>query len=129
MKKILRVGLGISICSIGLMGLDIPTYYKLDIKAMEMTLEGSKERLFCLQNRCPIEEQYAIDDRVQERIQTLYQSSDTTASKHIGFYTKNSVEAEKYYDNNESLQEMYSQLEEEIEEVNSELKILREEGL
>ena len=124
MKKVLIIGLIIG--CISLMGLDIKTYYKLDIKAMEITLEGAKERLSCLKRDCPLSEQYAIDDKVQQQIQKLNQSFNTTGSKLIGFYTQNSEEAKAYYDKNETLQEQYSQLTEEIEKVNSKLKILME---
>lgn len=109
-----------------LLALDVETYYDLDIKAMEMTLEGSKERLACLQASCPLKEQYAIDDRVQEKIETLYGNAGTTPSKHIGFYTQNVQEAQTYYDNNPTLQETYRTLTDEIEAINSQLKTIME---
>jgi hypothetical protein len=129
MKRLLKIGLLVSIASLSLlMGLDIPTYYQLDIKAMEMTLEGSKERLSCLRNDCSLSEQYAIDDRVQQSINDLYLSFETTPSKHIGYYTQNSVDARAYYDNNETLQEIYRTLQDKIEDVNSQIKTIMEEG-
>jgi len=129
MKGLLKIGLLVSIASLSLlMGLDIPTYYQLDIKAMEMTLEGSKERLSCLRNDCSLSEQYAIDDRVQQSINDLYLSFETTPSKHIGYYTQNSVDARAYYDNNETLQEIYRTLQDKIEDVNSQIKTIMEEG-
>ena len=128
MKKVSIIGLGLIVSCVSLMGLDIETYYKLDIKAMEMTLEGSKERLACLKRKCSLTEQYAIDDKVQQEIQEFYRSFNTTGSKLIGFYTQNSEDARAYYDKNETLQEQYFQLTEEIEEVNSELKVLMEEN-
>jgi len=127
MKRVSIVGLGLIVSCVSLMGLDIETYYKLDIKAMKMTLDGSKERLACLKKHCPLSEQYAIDDRVQQEILELYKSFNTTPSKHIGFYSQNIKDAKAYYDKNETLQEQYSQLTEEIEEVNSEIKALMEE--
>jgi len=127
MKRVSIIGLGLIISCVSLMGLDIKTYYKLDIKAMEMTLEGSKERLACLKRKCSLNEQYSIDDKVQKEIQEFYQSFNTTGSKLIGFYTQNSEGARAYYDKNETLQEKYTQLTENIEEVNSELKIFMEE--
>lgn len=129
MKRLLKIGLLVSIASLSLLvGLDIPTYYQLDIKAMEMTLEGSKERLSCLKNDCPLIKQYAIDDRVQQGINDLYLSFETTPSKHIGYYTQNSVDARAYYDNNETLQEIYRTLQDKIEDVNSQIKTIMEEG-
>lgn len=109
-----------------LMALDIETYYDLDIKAMQMSLEGSKERLACIQASCPLGEQYAIDDKVQEEIEILYENAGTTPSKHIGFYTQNAKEAQAYYDNDPTLQETYRTLTDEIEAINSQLKTLME---
>jgi hypothetical protein len=129
MKRLLKIGLLVSIASLSLLvGLDIPTYYQLDIKAMEMTLEGSKERLSCLKNDCPLTEQYAIDDKVQQSVSDLYLNFGTTPSKHIGYYTQNSVDARAYYDNNETLQEIYRTLQDKIEDVNSQIKTIMEEG-
>ena len=129
MKRLLKTGLLISIAFVSLlMGLDIPTYYKLGIKAMEITLDGSKERLSCLKNNCSLSEQYAIDDRVQQSINDLYLNFGTTPSKHIGYYTQNSVDARAYYDNNETLQEIYRTLQDKIEDVNSQIKTIMEEG-
>ena len=127
MKQLIRIGLLTAVAFLSLMGLDIPTYYELDIKAMEMTLEGSKERLTCLKNNCSLNEQYAIDDRVQESINQLYMNYGTTPSKHIGFYTQNSTKARKFYENNETLKEIYFTLQDKIENINSQLKTIMEE--
>jgi len=98
--KIFKQGISITLLvlleSSTLMALDIPEYYTLDIQAMELTLEGSKERLSCMKNACPQNELYAIDDRVQEKISLLYAKAGTTPSKHIGFYTRNAKEAKAY---------------------------------
>jgi len=129
--KIFKQGISITLLvlleSSTLMALDIPEYYTLDIQAMELTLEGSKERLDCIQNACPQNELYAIDDRVQEKISLLYAKAGTTPSKHIGFYTRNAKEAKAYFDNHPTLQETYATLTDEIETINSQLKDLLEE--
>ncbi len=125
-RQITKVALLVLLSGSTVMALNVPEYYDLDIKAMEMTLEGSKERLSCMQNACPLEEQYAIDDRVQKQIETLYANAGTTPSKHIGFYTRNVKEAKAYYDNNPTLQERYQTLIDEIEAINSQLKVIME---
>ena len=127
-EKIIKVALLSLIGTSSLMALDISTYYDLDIKAMQMTLEGSKERLSCMKNACPQNELYAIDDRVQEKISLLYAKAGTTPSKHIGFYTRNVKEAKAYYANNEILQNKYASLTDAIEAVNSQLKVMMEKN-
>jgi len=117
-----------SISTVSLLALDIPTYYSLDLQAMELSLEGSKERLVCLQTNCPKEEQYAIDDKIQKKIFNLYASEGTTPSKHIGFYAQHHKEAQDYFDNNITLQAQYSAIEAEIENVNDALKTLMEKA-
>lgn len=127
MKKILiQALLFSSISTVSLLALDIPTYYDLEIKSLEFSLEGSKERLACLHANCSTEEQYAIDDKVQLKIQNLYMSQGTTPSKHIGFYTKHEKEVKAYYDNNITLQEKYQLLTNEVESINSQLKSIME---
>jgi len=128
MKSLFKIGLLLTLSILYLVGLDIKTYYELDIKAMELTLEGSKERLKCLKANCPLTEQYAIDDKVQKSISELYMEAGTTPSKHIGYYMQHSVEAKAYYDNNETLQERYKTLQEDIEDINSQLKTIMEEN-
>ncbi len=117
----------IALCS-SLFALDIPTYYALDLQAMRLSLEGSKERLACLQANCPKEDQYAIDDRVQGKIFRLYASNGTTPSKHAGYYAQHQKEIQAYFDRNASLQEEYATLEQEIEKIGKSLKTLMEAG-
>jgi len=127
MKKLFTKVLFVSTISmVSLLALDVPTYYNLDLQAMQLTLDGSKERLACLQSNCSKEAQYAIDDKVQKKIFNLYASEGTTPSKHIGFYTQHQKEAQDYFDNNISLQSQYSTIEAEIETVNDALKTLME---
>jgi len=127
MKKILiKTLLFSSISAVSLLALDIPTYYNLEIKSLELSLEGSKERLACLQANCSKEDQYVIDDKVQTKIQNLYMSQGTTPSKHIGFYIKHEKEVKAYYDNNTTLQEKYQILINEVESVNTQLKSIME---
>ena len=127
MKQLLKIGFLTTVTALSLMGLDNETYYKLDIQAMQMTLDGAKERLHCLEDQCPLNEQYAIDDRVQQKIVTLYTEAGTTPSKHSGYYTQHSQTLKSYYDNNSALSETYLTLQDEIEAVNSQLKTLMEQ--
>lgn len=123
MKRLfLKTLLFSSISTVSLLALDIPTYYNLDLQAMQLSLDGSKERLACLQANCSKEAQYAIDDKVQKKIFNLYASEGTTPSKHIGFYTQHQKETQDYFDKNISLQAQYSAIEDEIETVNDALK-------
>jgi hypothetical protein len=127
MKRLLiKALLASTISTVSLLALDIPTYYNLDLQAMQLTLDGSKERLACLQANCSKEAQYAIDDKIQKKIYNLYAYEGTTPSKHIGFYTQHQKEAQDYFDNNISLQAQYSAIEAEIETINDALKALME---
>ena len=117
-----------TISMVSLFALDIPTYYALDLQAMKLSLEGSKERLACLEENCPKEDQFAIDDKVQSRIFRLYASKGTTPSKHAGYYAQHQKEIQAYFDRNASLQEEYAALEQEIEEVSKSIKALMEGG-
>jgi hypothetical protein len=121
-KGIILLILGTQVSS----ALDVPTYYNLDIQAMQMTLEGSKERLACLQRSCPLSEQYRIDDAVQQKIVELFASEGTTPSKHMGFYMQHSKEVKAYLENSSELQETYQSLQDSIESVNAELKTIME---
>jgi hypothetical protein len=110
-----------------LVAMDVPTYYDVDIRSMEISIEGSKEVLACLKSGCPLQEQYALDDTIQQNLRDLFASVGSTPSKHAGFYMKHQKEVQEYYDNNTTLQETYAKLKKELEAVNSEIKTLREE--
>lgn len=120
-----RIGFVMALTTLWGYALDIPTYYALDIKTMEVSLKGAKAHLKCLQNHCPQKEEYALYSRIQEETMLLYKNEGTTPSKHIGFYTKHSKAAKAYYDNNETLQERYHTLSTEIESITAEINTLK----
>ena len=124
MKLFTKISMLLAVVS-STMALDIPSYYNLDIKVIEISIEGGKERLACLKRGCPIEEQYKIYEKMQEKINTVYANEGTTASKQIGFYSRNSIEARKYYDDNQTLQEKYPSLREERENISQNILMIR----
>lgn len=125
LNKILQIGMLMCISSLYLYALDVPSYYALDIKTMEVSLKGAKAHLKCLQNSCPKEEENALYMKVQNEISSLYEKEGITASKHIGFYTKHSKEAKTYYENNTTLQEKYTTLMRETEAIVVEIDALK----
>jgi len=129
-RKLLRQSTKVTLLTLlglsSLGALDVPTYYEVDIKSMQISIEGSKEVLACLKSECPLQEQYALDDTIQQNLRDLFESVDSTPSKHAGFYMKHQEEVRAYYENNSTLQEKYLQLKYELETINNHIKTLRE---
>ena len=125
LHRISQIGLLVCISSLYLYALDVPGYYALDIKTMEVSLKGAKAHLVCLQNSCPKEEENALYMKVQNETSALYKEANTTPSKHIGFYTRHSKEAKAYYKNHPTLQEKYVTLRRETEAVVVEIDALK----
>ena len=110
-----------------MMAMDVATYYSVDIKSIEVSIEGSKKVLSLLKRHVPLQEQYAVDDELQQNLSRLFSSVDSTPSKHAGFYMKHQKEVQDFYDNNMTLQEQYATLKEKLENVNQQIKMIREE--
>jgi hypothetical protein len=113
--------------STSIVAMDVATYYDVDIKSIQISIEGSKKVLACLQSGCSLQEQYALDDTIQKNLRDLFASVDSTPSKHTGFYMRHQQEVQEYYENNVTLQEKYQELKKELETVNSKIKTQREE--
>jgi len=113
--------------STSIVAMDVATYYDVDIKSIQISIEGSKKVLACLESGCSLQEQYALDDTIQKNLRDLFASVDSTPSKHAGFYMRHQQEVQEYYENNITLQEKYQELKKELETVNSKIKIQREE--
>lgn len=109
------------------MAMDVATYYDVDIKSMEISIEGSKKVLHLLKSHALLQEQYAVDDELQKNLRNLFASVDSTPSKHAGFYMKHQKEVQDFYENDTSLQEQYAALKQELETINKQIKTLREE--
>jgi archaellum component FlaC len=109
------------------MAMDVATYYDVDIKSMQISIDGSKKVLSLLERDAPLQEQYAVDDELQQKLQALFASVHSTPSKHAGFYMQHQKEVQDFYDNDTTLQEQYATLKQKLEAVNKQIKTLREE--
>jgi len=109
-----------------LVAMDVASYYDVDIKSMQISVESSKKVLLLLRNGATLEEQYTIIDETQEKLRKLFASVGSTPSKHAGYYMKHQKEVKDFYDNNSTLQELYLQLEEELESINKNIQTIRE---
>jgi len=107
--------------------MDVSTYFAVDLKSMEISIEGSKKVLACLQSGCPLQEQYALDDEIQQNLRELFESVKSTPSQHALFYMKHQKEIQARYDANETLRQRYDSLKKELESINSAIKSAREE--
>jgi len=129
-RKLLRQSTKVTLLTLlglsSLSALDVPTYYEVDIKSMQISIEGSESVLAHLKSGADIQEQYALDDQLQERLTKLFESVGSTPSKHAGYYMKHQKEVQAYYENNSTLQEKYVQLKYELETINKQIKTLRE---
>jgi len=123
MQKIIFFIIGLTIYSIAI---DIPTYYRLDIESMKITLKGAKERLECLRKNCSLQEQYAIDEKIQNKISEIFSNANTTPSKHIGFYMQHRKDILAYKENNLTLQQLYRNIQNSIENINEQIKTFLE---
>jgi len=109
-----------------LVAMDVASYYDVDIKSMQISVESSKKVLLLLRNGATLEEQYTIIDETQEKLRKLFASVGSTPSKHAGYYMKHQKEVKDFYENNSTLQELYLQLEEELESINKNIQTIRE---
>lgn len=100
----------------------VEKYFELKVKAQEMTLQGQKERLQCMQKSCPMPEQYKIDGDYQTKIFEIYQKQNTTPSKVAAYYTHHSKEIDNYLQNNEALQSKLNTLKQTYEEISQEIR-------
>jgi len=127
LKSIGKTFLLVSTLSATIFAMDVATYYDIDIKSMQISIEGSKKVLFLLKSGAPLQEQYAVDDELQQNLRNLFASADSTPSKHAGFFMTHQKEVQDFYENDTTLQEQYAQLKEELESVNKQIKSIREE--
>lgn len=109
-----------------LFAMDVATYYEVDIKSMQISVESSQKVLLLLRSGAPLEEQYTIINETQEKLRKLFTSVDSTPSKHAGYYMKHQKEVKDFYENNSTLQEQYLQLEEKLENTNKKIQTIRE---
>jgi hypothetical protein len=101
-------------------------YFELELKAQEMTIQGQQERLKCMQNSCPISQQYKIDGDFQAKIFQIYQEQATTPSKIAAYYTYNSKEIDSYLQKNELLKNKLNNLGQTYEEISQKIRTLVE---
>ena len=120
-NKLLKTILWIVLITEQVFALSIPDYYKIDIEVMKISLDASNKRLVCLKRGCPLKEQYAIYDKMQESINAVYHHANTTASKLVGFYTKHVIDMKKFYEENSMLQEKYKTLFQDIKKTNRQI--------
>jgi len=108
-----------------LFAMDVATYYDVDIKSMQISVESSKKVLLLLRSGATLEEQYTIINETQEKLRKLFSSVGSTPSKHAGYYMKHQKEVKDFYENNSTLQELYLQLEEKLENINKNIQTIR----
>jgi len=109
-----------------LFAMDVATYYDVDIKSMQISIDGSKKVLTLLKSGAPLQEQYAVDNELQANLRKLFDSVDSTPSKHAGFYMKYPKEVRDFYENNTTLQKQYAELKSQLEAINKQIKTTRE---
>jgi len=97
-------------------------YFELEIKAQELTIEGQKKRLVCMQNSCPMSEQYQIDGDYQTKIFDIYEKEGTTPSKIAAYYTHNYKAIDAYLENDEILKSQLNELTQTYEETSQEIR-------
>jgi len=109
-----------------LLAMDVATYYDVDIKSMQISVESSKKVLLLLQSGATLEEQYTVINETQEKLKNLFASVDSTPSRHAGYYMKHQKEVKDFYENNSALQDQYLELEEKLENINKTIQTIRE---
>lgn len=108
------------------MAMDVATYYDVDIQSIKISIEGSKKVLSLLKSGAPLQEQYAVDDELQAKLQKLFASVDSTPSKLAGFYMQHQKEVQDVYENDTTLQAEYATLKETLENLNKQIETIRE---
>ncbi len=109
-----------------LFAMDVATYYDVDIKSMQISVESSKKVLLLLQSGATLEEQYTVINETQEKLRKLFATVDSTPSRHVGYYMKHQKEVKDFYENNSALQDQYAQLEKKLENINKTIQTIRE---
>ncbi len=109
-----------------LFAMDVATYYDVDIKAMQISVESSQKVFLLLRSGATLEEQYTVINETQEKLRKLFSSVDSTPSKHAGYYMKHQKEVKDFYENDSTLQDQYAQLEEKLENINKKIQTIRE---
>ncbi len=109
-----------------LFAMDVSTYYDVDIKAMQISVESSQKVFLLLRSGATLEEQYTVINETQEKLRKLFSSVGTTPSKHAGYYMKHQKEVKDFYENDSTLQDQYAQLEEKLENINKKIQTIRE---
>jgi hypothetical protein len=79
-----------------LAGMDPQTYFEIEIRARQLTLESMEQRLACMKNGCPLPEQYAIDEECWQRILGMHSEYSITPSRLSGWYSNHMNETEGY---------------------------------
>ncbi|MDH3393797.1 MAG: hypothetical protein OEL66_07295 [Desulfobulbaceae bacterium] len=102
------------------------TYYEIEIKARELTLEGMEKRLECMLAGCSVSEQLAIDERYQEKIMAMHEEYSTTSSQLAAWYTHHALETENYFLTSPQLQMRLDELETSFETLSDKINILLE---
>jgi len=98
MKSICILFLGLFIMtSAAVAGPNSQSYYEIEIKARELTLESMEKRLACMNDNCPLADQFAIDEEYIQKIDLMHEGYSTTPSQLAAWYTQHAKEAESYF--------------------------------
>ena len=123
------IAVSLLLCTAPLAAMDKETYLMLEVKSMELTLEGMIKQKNCLEGGgCGTSELIRISEDTQEKIHSLYLEADTTPSEAALFYTRHSKEIDPLYREGEiarKLESIKTRLSQEDEEIKTLLESAR----
>ena len=106
-----------------LAGLDETSYFYLEIRAKELTLEGLRKQRECLESdSCSEENLIRITEDTQAKITKLYQEAGSTPAQAAAYYTTHRTSLDMLYKEGtyaQRLQELQRAIEEEDARINT----------
>ncbi|QCI28955.1 hypothetical protein [Caminibacter pacificus] len=108
-----------------LFGMSPKKFFELQIKSLEISLQGSKDYLKCLERKCTSKELDLLNKKYYLKQQKLYKSYNISESEAALYYTKHKRECDEYYRNNPDIVEMIDDLQNEIENVHNQIDSYR----
>ena len=102
------------------------TYFEIEIRARQLTLDGMEARLLCMQNDCPESELHTLDQDNFNKVLAMHEEYGTTPSRLSGWYSNHMQETEGYLLNNPQIMIRLDELETSFEALSDAIKTLAE---
>jgi len=102
-------------------GLDTQSYFELEIKAMELTVQSYERQLECCQRGCSDDELQRIRFENHQKTGELFTRYGTTGGKWLAYYTRHRAELDPLYKNSEWARQL-DELRRRLEELDQQLQ-------